>query len=150
MSLEWRDKMSVDDGGPIDQDHQYFFTLFNKIEADFTNYKKETMLKHLASLEYFCTLHFTQEEGIMDKIGYPNIAEHKKEHEKITKTVKGIIAVFSKDIDPTKLEEVHGNMMMLMRSWIIGHNMAMDMQLVPYIKEYRLKRTGFVTARSLK
>ena len=132
--------MSIDSGGPIDQDHQHLFALFNKIEHDFTKFNKQTMLKDLSNLDYYCVYHFAQEEGIMRQIGFPDIDKHIERHQKIRQTVLDIIQVFSKDINENKLEEVHGNMIMLMRSWIMGHNISLDMQLIPYIKEYKLKQ----------
>ena len=117
----------------LDQQHQMFFSLINKLE-DLTTH--DTFLDELPRLlneivEY-ATLHFKSEEDLLNKINYPDLASHRAEHENIKKDIymecKRVI-----EREPTAMDVMW--LYNYMNNWIKHHILEVDMMYVEAFKD---------------
>ena len=88
--VTWSDKFSVEIPS-IDEQHKKLVAVINELyNAMKTGKTKEQMGKIVKDLVDYTKYHFSYEEKLMEKAGYKDIEEHKKQHvafvEKITKT----------------------------------------------------------------
>ena len=65
----------------------------------------------------------------MTDIGYPNVAEHKKEHAALAKQVKELRQKFSSGNPHIKME-----LMRFLKSWITDHIHKSDKHFMPYLE----------------
>ncbi len=81
MSLiEWNDLYSVNIE-EMDQQHKQLLNIVNEFDkAVEAKKEEETTKKILKNLLDSAGMHFKKEEELMDQHGYPEIAEHKKQH----------------------------------------------------------------------
>lgn len=81
LALEW--KKDFDTGvEEIDLQHRYFLHLINRVEADFRNLdlSAEAKRRLLMELVKYSEFHFTSEENLMARYGYPEIEQHRLLH----------------------------------------------------------------------
>ncbi|MBX7490211.1 bacteriohemerythrin [Helicobacter turcicus] len=123
MMIEWSDSYSVHNAH-IDAQHKKLFELakqayimlnhqvtpgeIREILAEFCNYIKE---------------HFSDEEQYMEKIGYPEIANHKKIHNELTKSLVMLIKNV-KNVNDMK-EKLH----IIAKKWLLDHILKEDMKI---------------------
>lgn len=80
-------------------------------------------------LANYTNQHFSFEEKRMADIGYPNLAEHKKEHADLAKQVKGLQEKFSSGNPHLKMK-----LMRFLKSWITDHIHKSDKHYMPYLE----------------
>ncbi|EEO26224.1 bacteriohemerythrin [Helicobacter winghamensis] len=123
MMIEWSDSYSVHNAH-IDTQHKKLFDLAKQayimlnhqvtpdeirtILAEFCNYIKE---------------HFNDEEQYMEKIGYPDIVNHKKIHNELTKSLVMLIKNV-KNVNDMK-EKLH----IIAKKWLLEHILKEDMKI---------------------
>ena len=85
--MTWNDKLSVGVAS-IDEDHRKLIGLIDELyEGLQSGHSKEVLCGVLDRLVDYTQYHFEREEGFLRKTGYPEIAEHKKEHDTMTEWV---------------------------------------------------------------
>ena len=78
--VEWTEDLSVKIGA-IDNEHKKLIMLLNKLNEAMAQGQGQTaMAGILTELTSYTRTHFKNEENLMEKHGYPNINEHKKQH----------------------------------------------------------------------
>ncbi|MCP3870862.1 MAG: hemerythrin family protein [Gammaproteobacteria bacterium] len=144
MPVVWQKKFQTGNE-LIDQDHKYLICLFNSIELALS---KPDLLPHLPmffeQLVEFSKEHFTREEGIQQKIGYPNHSAHKLEHKRIlehlqlvNQQIDKVMASGIEVSDGDVLTDMLGSDLMdLARQWVIDHLLKADRDLVPYLEKF--------------
>jgi hemerythrin len=132
--IVWREALSVGDP-TIDNQHKNLIQIINDL-ANSRGAEPETMRllqEHsLAMLKQYTIEHFSDEEVVMLKIGYPSVKEHRAEHMELIRKYKEV----EKNIDTTLF------MMDLMRflsEWLEKHILVDDMAYKPYLLEYARK-----------
>jgi hemerythrin len=140
--VEWDDKYSVRIPF-IDEQHKQLIALTNELyraclsggEAAKAQFK-ETARGVVDYINY----HFSAEEKMMETIAYPEIAEHKKEHETL---VKQIVE------DVKRFEEgsrfVPNTFVRTLKDWILAHIAVSDTRYSEYIMG--LKKQGALKAQ---
>ena len=102
---------------PIDQHHQHLVDLLNKTYDAFVDRSPEsdvgTVLEELID---YATYHFAKEEQMMAETGYPERADHIKEHERFAGRVSEIQHDFVKGSAPISLEVIS-----FLKNWLINH-----------------------------
>ena len=79
--ITWNEKLSVEIS-ELDQQHQHLIALINELhEARLIGQGRTVIGKVLDALVAYTRTHFTTEERLMDKYGYPGLTAHRKEHE---------------------------------------------------------------------
>ncbi len=89
--MEWNDKL-LTGIKECDEQHKKLVSLINDLyEAMKQGRGKEIIDKILNELASYADYHFSTEEKLMNKYGYPELSIHKKEHESFKKKVKEFI-----------------------------------------------------------
>ncbi|MDR1216213.1 MAG: bacteriohemerythrin [Treponema sp.] len=135
--VEWEDRYSV--GIPaIDRQHQELLNLTNEL-YNACQLGDKAAREHFRSVIHraveYVKFHFSAEEQIMERIKYPEIVEHKKQHESFVKTVLENVGEFENG----KLF-VPNTFVRFLKDWILTHIAMSDQKYHSYIIE--LKQRG--------
>ena len=111
----------------IDEQHRTLFRLLNELRAaadapDAT--ERQTAI--LAELDEDTRQHFAAEEQLMRDIGFPDIAAHIAEHQRLQRELEDYRA---------QLLDRKGTIdfSAFIKSWLIGHLMTMDREYADYL-----------------
>ena len=130
MSLiQWQDSYSV--GVPmLDSDHKILISLLNQLyDAREEGQSQEVIGSVLNVLVEYTINHFAREERLMEIGGYPHLEEHRKEHRRLTNTVREY-----------HLEYINGrhtavsDVFELLKDWLIKHILIADSRYQPYVE----------------
>ena len=88
----------------------------------------EVLRPTLATLENYTTIHFTTEEALMERAGYPDIEDHKALHKELIKKTADISreSVYLKDPDMA---------LKFLRQWWLSHINVEDKKYAPYVRK---------------
>lgn len=143
MPIVWRDLMSVGND-LIDQDHRYLICLVNSIElAAKHDEDTEALVSFVQQLVQYTHFHFEREESIQKHALYPQAAAHHHIHQEILLHLKQI------ELDATELNQhvkdmtlvdgereiVVGEIMQLLRVWVLDHVLKEDKRMEPYLRK---------------
>ncbi|WP_442918217.1 bacteriohemerythrin [Magnetococcus sp. PR-3] len=130
----WRDSLSVG-VAQFDQEHQRLIDLINQIQSGLKRRMPQEQLSQLITeLASFTDTHFSREEGIMKKHGYPGLGEQQDEH-------RGMVAKLH-DLAKQHEEGEFSAAMDLMgfaRAWLTEHILETDMRYKPFFAERGVK-----------
>jgi hemerythrin len=84
--------------------------------------------------------HFSAEEKIMENVGYPHLAEHRKQHEDFILKMVTEVKSFQEG-----RKFVPNNFVRFLRDWILSHIAIVDTRYAAYIMDQ--KKHGRLTAR---
>ncbi len=128
--LEWSDKFSTDVAS-IDRQHQELLYLSQQLlevlSADTaTLEEKQAVFKNLVdhALE-----HFDYEERIMQNICYPNLSQHKHEHDEL----RNEIAEISKNVMSGEGVDDWKGLVSLVQVWLLRHIVSSDIPIREHI-----------------
>jgi hemerythrin len=99
---------------------------------------KESMSRMVEYVRY----HFTEEQELLQRIGYPKALEHKRQHDTLIKQ----ILEAAKDYDSGK-KFVPNTFVRTLRDWVFGHIAVSDKIFSDYINEQ--KRKGLLSEAQL-
>jgi hemerythrin len=89
--INWSDRYSVGISR-IDEQHQRLVELINELHAAIlVGDRRSALPKILDGLAGYAVSHFTTEETLMKKFGYPNYEQHKAEHDRLTAQIKQLL-----------------------------------------------------------
>ena len=115
----------------IDLQHRQLVCIINELSDAMMMQKGYMTVPHiLEELVDYAQLHFTNEERIMDNAGYPALAEHQKEHLKLSEH----IIQFQKDISHehhVKSSEV----LNFLCAWLKEHILVNDKEFASFFKK---------------
>lgn len=115
----------------IDEDHRRLINLFNILNHSVTSGEDPAYLAAVLEELINCTVwHFSHEERLMLKYGYPGYAEHREEHQDLIESVRELQ---QKIRDAGK--EVAAEHLAFLEHWLTGHILATDMKLGAYLTE---------------
>jgi hemerythrin len=132
MKVEWQDYLSV---GVEEIDHQHKL-LFDKYNAFFTAYYErrgdEEVIRLFSFLEDYVATHFSDEERLQQRIGFPDYQKHRKQHLELTRKVAELKERLGNEgADPSLLSSAG----LLMTGWLIEHISVMDRAIGRFMKE---------------
>lgn len=126
----WSDEYSVH-LRVIDNDHKDLVTTVNTLhEAISGGAKRGQIGQIIGNLAKYVDEHFAREEALMETYEYPGLAQHKRIHRHLTRTVYAVRIIFGskpKMIDPGKL-------LGFLRDWLIHHILEEDTKYAPYLR----------------
>jgi hemerythrin len=135
--VEWDDKYSVGIT-LIDEQHKELIRLTNELYQGClagTDEARAFFLKTVRGTLDYTNFHFSAEEKLMETVGYPHYAEHKKQHENFVMQMVNDVKSFQ---DGKKF--VPNNFVRYLRDWILSHIAIMDTRYAKYI--LALKKQG--------
>ncbi len=123
--VRWSSRYSV--GIPaVDTQHKEIFKLVDEFSRAVKNNEELDMTFLIARLEVYSLYHFTSEEHLMRKYGYPEIDEHLREHKKFRRK---ILAVKGSAVTPETLKDL----LAFLENWLKTHIIEMDHKYAPYL-----------------
>lgn len=134
--MEWSDQYStgVDE---MDEQHKILFELIailRKVCHGKVASEDERMImldKVIERLVNYTVHHFSAEEELMLKSGYPDLIQHKKRHDMFTETVHK----YKQLLKQKKRQPVE--LLNLVESWIKNHILTADQEYAPSVKSYQ-------------
>ena len=127
--IKWSDSLSlgVDE---IDDQHMHLVDMANNLLLVIKLKKPQKEIRKLITeLREYTVIHFADEEAYMEKISFPELEEHRREHKKLTEQVKDYQKTLyhQGEIDPHKVLE-------FLKTWLINHILTMDMEIAKFLK----------------
>lgn len=114
----------------IDADHQRLCALAQSMHRALLDGRSKTMIEELlARLLDYTDYHFTHEERLMTRIGYPELRQHQREHEKLRSEVRAMQARAASG-EVTMTIEV----MLFLMNWLRQHTAASDQRIGAYLQ----------------
>jgi hemerythrin len=115
----------------IDEDHHRLIDLFNILNHSVTAGDGPEYLAAVLEELINCTVwHFSHEERLMLKYGYPGYAEHREEHQDLIASVRELQQAILKAGKLVATEDLE-----FLEHWLTGHILATDMKLGSYLAE---------------
>jgi len=129
LFIVWNDSDSL--GIPIiDEQHRGIVSAINSLHyLSRTKYAKESLAAVVKIMHEYCEIHFITEEGVMARIGYPELPAHRALHERL---LRKSIAVGYESVhmnDPTEY-------LNFLKDWWLNHIGKQDRLYAPYAHEY--------------
>lgn len=124
---DWSDKLlfGIDE---IDSQHKQLFDLAATFEG---NGDQIRVMKTLAELANYIKVHFKEEEALLERCGYPRLAEHKALHGRF----KDMLRQLLQNANRMTLDEIATQVQYLINGWFYNHIMIADLDYVPFVKE---------------
>ena len=128
-SVVWDDSFSVG-FSPIDNQHKELVLMTNEL---FQNCKEGDAIADMAigrtfkkAMEY-AKNHFSEEEGYLSQVFYPDLAAHKKLHFNFMFELVGILSDFEAG------NAVPIEMARFLKTWLLNHIAVSDKKYAPYV-----------------
>ncbi len=126
--ITWNDGMSMKIR-EIDVQHQKLIKLINDLnDAMQLGQGQAALGKIVAELTNYTVMHFSMEEKLLEKHGYPDIAGHKHEHKKFINEV----SAFKKGFDGGKIG-LSVKVMGFLSTWLREHIMGTDKKYASFL-----------------
>ncbi len=121
--VQWRDGFKVNIP-QVDQEHKHLFTLVKALNLQSVDQTVEELLNYVVT-------HFSNEQSLMEKSGYPAFEQHLKLHEEFGAEVAGFLGsgeAWSED----RIQELRR----FLNKWLIGHIMTHDLRFGKWYEEH--------------
>lgn len=112
----WKPEYSVGDRH-LDEQHRGLIELIDMLEDE------SRMGDVLSRLEIYVDEHFRDEEGMLEKVGYPELAAHKQQHKAFEEWLSVSRRAFREPEVSAMLRE---NIRAYLKSWLVNHIMMSD------------------------
>ena len=124
----WKDQFSVNNS-ELDRQHQNFFKLLNQIAEHIGRVDSLDCLgESVESLYDYASRHFAEEEDYLAFVGYPNLAQQRKQHA----FFKTQIAQFGKNLQSSSAGDLD-NLLAFMRDWFLQHILEADQEYARFV-----------------
>jgi len=116
----------------IDIQHEELFRVINSMydKMQRENMEHNALVEALDSLRSYVKYHFRTEEKLMEERGYPELEQHRKEHELFSERIY-LFAQRPLDQTGETLEEMQSFLL----NWLIKHIQRTDRKYVPYLRD---------------
>ena len=128
--ITWNENYSVAVKS-MDEQHKKLFGLINQLHDAMAEGKAKSIIGLvLDELLNYTKTHFTAEEKVLEKVGYPGLPEQKKEH-----------AVFINKIGEFKQKNQSGSLTVsievsqFLKDWLLNHILVVDKKYGSYLTE---------------
>lgn len=126
--IKWRDSYSVGIE-QFDNEHRKLVELINRMFVIVRNKDDIMALSDaVARLIDYTEFHFASEEAAMEKVNFPNLKTHKKQHAKLERQVLAFQQRILSVDDTVRMEFYH-----FLRDWLLVHIMEEDKQYTQFL-----------------
>jgi len=113
----------------VDSQHKVLVDLINELhQAMVARRGKESLGGVLARLVKYTKSHFAAEEGILQANQYPDLVNHKAEHERFTQTIVDFQGRFQRNEVAITID-----LMDFLKNWLSKHILGVDKKYVPHL-----------------
>ncbi len=128
--IEWSPAISTG-VADVDADHKKLIDLLNQIFiSSYAGVSSEMLDKILKELMDYTIYHFDREEKYLKEHGYPLLAEHNIQHEKLKDQLREIIS----KVNESNLENLSDETYAFLRGWLIDHIQAHDLEYAKFLR----------------
>lgn len=143
--ITWQDSFSVG-VELIDSDHKLLVSLINQLnDAAQGGQGRDVVGSVLNVLVEYTESHFTREEMLMAKGGYPDLDAHKGEHRALTERVREMVGRYRTDTTGAAEAEV----LAFLKDWLTNHILGVDMHYRPYVAGVTLTQEELLASLGL-
>ena len=128
--VSWKDEYSVGIG-ELDDQHKSLFNLLDKLSAAIGDKDKLSLSYIVTSLEVYVVFHFTSEEHLLAKYGYPGLDKQEKEHTEF----KARVAKYKAEMSTGDKLKLAGEIRQYLHDWLVGHIISLDKKYAPFLLE---------------
>ncbi len=122
--FEWTDKLSIG-VEQIDDEHKKLISIINEYHDNISNGSSETAIrKAVEGLVQHVQTHFANEEKLMEKHNYPQLAIHRYLHEKLTQDVFQYVEKLQ-----TGQKILNLDMAIFLKGWLENHIAETDKKI---------------------
>jgi len=116
----------------LDKQHQYLIKLYNDLSTavERGNVSDSYDQFLIRKLELFALFYFTSEEHMMEIYGYPDLEDHRKEHEGFISRLNGFKEI-SLEYEITLAEEIRD----FLKEWIVKHSLEKDEKYGQFVSD---------------
>ena len=132
--FQWRDEYRTNVAEMDDHHRELFRTASTLYQAVVTGEERAVIEQTLGFLLDYAAEHFTAEEKLMGKQGFPELERHQKQHEKF---VEDVLSLQSRSGEETV--QVSTDFMNFIKDWIINHILTEDRKYGPFMNERGIK-----------
>ena len=123
----------------VDDEHKRLFEIIKDtndvIHTELLHDKYDEIMRLLAELREYTEVHFSDEEAMMERINYPDIAAQKRAHSAF---VGRLVEIDLSELDAMddNQEEYLQDLIQFLLSWLSNHILGMDKKIGAYITEH--------------
>ncbi len=130
MFVQWNRTLAI--GVPkVDNEHKHLVDVLNAFYRAFqAGVAREKVFAVLNMLLRYAEIHFRNEEALMEAANYPELQEHRKEHERLIEEVFDLNARC--EVGKT---EITFETMEFLKHWLLDHILAEDKKLRDYFEQ---------------
>jgi|WetSurMetagenome_2_1015567.scaffolds.fasta_scaffold564129_1 hemerythrin len=127
--IEWSEKFSVGIQ-KIDEQHKKFFSIINMLFDAIMQGKGEVVVAStLKELQEYVKYHFKSEESWMEIYRYPDMNNHKLEHQEGIKEVNKFVLEYERGQQTVDIE-----LLKFLSAWLQNHILQVDRKYIPYFQ----------------
>jgi len=116
----------------LNDTHLEEILIMNRLETAVKSNNIEAIPEILNALLEHTTMHFFDEEEMMEEALFPDLQVHKAEHDRHLRELKSLTEYFQKHQDPRAIAAyVEGNLV----PWFIHHTQTMDSAMALFLKQ---------------
>ncbi len=115
----------------MDEQHQYLFALFDRIEQSSAVTDRSALAALLLEIEGYLLFHFDSEERLMRHYRFPTFSLHQSEHE----VAAARFVRFLDDFEAGRLNP--GALRIFLRGWLLEHGAVSDREYAAWIRGCR-------------
>jgi len=132
--IAWKPHYSVGDTS-LDSQHMIILGLINELYAAVSSNQEQSNLKSIVErLMNYTITHFQHEERIMLEHDYPDLHNHKQQHENLRRQTMALCE---------NLNLVTGrDMLRFLKDWWVGHIQEQDKAYSPYLRAALVSRSA--------
>jgi hemerythrin len=127
--IEWNNAFSVEIQ-KIDEQHMKFFSIINLLyDAVLQGKGGEVVGSVLKELQQYVIFHFKSEESWMKMYNYPDLNNHKLEHQEAIQKVNKLVLEYERGQQTVDIE-----LLKFLSDWLQNHILQVDRNYIPYIR----------------
>ncbi|MBI3446452.1 MAG: hemerythrin family protein [Magnetospirillum sp.] len=132
MSIAWDESLAVGDP-TIDGDHRRMIELIAQLEAAaVAEIDCAAIGRTLRALTDLCREHFTREEALQARVGFPEAQSHRTAHEMLMRRLESVLAHYGDGCDEVRAGIVR-TLGDSLATWLVSHIVNSDMEFKPYV-----------------
>jgi hemerythrin len=126
--ISWTKEAFGTNVGIADEQHREIFAQLNGLSDAVAAGNRADVGKKLDALIDYVVMHFRAEEELMKKHGYPELAGHKAEHDKLVNTCADLQKKFH-----AGSAEVTAETAVFVKDWLVKHIPGVDKHYGPFL-----------------
>lgn len=130
--FQWQPAYSVN-VGVLDKQHQRLISLLQGLQAAVNRGDGPTAADRVfKELIAYTKYHFGEEERLMEQYGFPGLAEHRFEHEVLTRRV----LLFKESYDKGRVSLIPTSLLAFLQDWLKRHILVTDKKYSEFLNSH--------------